>query len=145
MKYLIFLVLFLLSFLVHAEPTAHYQIDGVSKVAVGSIEQPLSGFVRMSESFAETQVVLMTDEGLFESTEITGDKDHFEVKGLLISKTEKKPMSLFGSNFGVIQKAEGVEKVFMKLSSEHCVAAIVASRPLEAVTSLHRNVRDIIK
>lgn len=146
--YLIALMIFLsLPVLAKSEsPMGLFQIDSSNSiVTLAGRDKNVSGFIDIKQSFPDSKLKIESGESSFESTEISGTLEDFEVKGYLYDSGETREVRLYGKYFGTIDKQNGIKKVALKITSPECVIRVFAQRPTESTTALHKEVQEIIQ
>ncbi len=147
MKTLIFSVLALFSLTAIASPPeGHFQIDtSHSTLSLQEKEQNIAGYISIQPDFNQTHIKLESGDSTFESQEISGNLQSFEVKGRLYTSGKIKDVTLHGSYFGMIEKEEGFQKIALKLSHDNCVIRVFALKPTRTASALYKEVGKIIQ
>lgn len=127
-------------------PTGLFQVDSSHSLATQSGEhQALSGFIDVKEEFPASRFVLETEEGLFESSLVSGDLAAFEVTGTVTTREKVKEVKLRGKFLGSFDQDETVEKIAMRLESDDCVTSVFAAKPRQSTTEMFNTVREIVR
>lgn len=147
---IIFTLLFLLSLPVHAKsdsPIGLYQVDSSNSHAILSDGQRnLSGHIDIKEVFPDSKFVFESGDGLFHSTEVTGDLNSFKLKGIVtVHGNDPKEVEFEGTGSKIHDEADGFDKIILKLSSKECTSNVFVTKPKVATAELYRSVREIIR
>ena len=124
-----------------------FRIDSSQSVVshTGEVAQ-LSGIVQLEDEFSTSRFVLDTGAGLFTSEDVKGTPEGFEVTGNFTStEGESRQVKLQGKSIKPMPTKDMVEKVFVKLESDTCDVAIVATRPSPTATNMFNDVREIVR
>ena len=147
MKTLILTLLLTLSLQVLAKsdsPMGLFQVDSsLSKVTLFEEGQKLSGFIDIRKEFGDSKLKLESPNISFESVEVTGTIENFEIKGYLTHSNESRYVTLKGKYFGMVDLDRGQQKIAITLSSDPILMRVFAAKPAETMTAIHKEVQDI--